>query len=88
MCFEGCDVSEGQKKHHVMIETRPGMDARNAAPPTDSLCFACKIICTAKKRKLKYIVEPGFYFAWSNLIDGVRVPQAPLRSEEPPGSYI
>lgn len=41
-----------------------------------------------RKRKLKYIVEPRFYFAWSNLIDGEHVPQAPLRSEKPPGSYI
>lgn len=41
-----------------------------------------------RKRKLKYIVEPWFYFAWSNLIDGEHVPQAPLRSEKPPGSYI
>lgn len=37
---------------------------------------------------LKYIVEPWFYFAWSNLIDGEHVPQALLRSEKPPGSYI
>lgn len=41
-----------------------------------------------RKRKLKYIVEPWFYFAWSNLIDGEHVPQAPLRSEKPPGSCI
>lgn len=41
-----------------------------------------------RKRRLKYIVEQWFYFAWSNLIDGEHVPQAPLRSEKPPGSYI
>lgn len=41
-----------------------------------------------RKRKLKYIVEPRFCFAWSNLIDGEYVPKAPLRSEKPPGSCI
>lgn len=41
-----------------------------------------------RKRKLEYIVEPQFCFAWSNLIDGEYVPKAPLRSEKPPGSCI
>lgn len=52
------------------------------------LCVFLVKLYAQEKEKLKYIVEPWFYFAWSNLIDGEHVPQAPLRSEEPPGSCI
>lgn len=84
-------IRSAERKHHVIIETHWAQNGWETEPADllhqRALCFSCKIIC-AGKRKLKYIVEPWFYFAWSNLIDGEHVPQAPLRSEKPPGSYI